>query len=97
MTKDECLGLYRKIYEVFITQQCDADTGLRLYDAVINSPNGDVIEIGSAFGGSTVFLIGAAQEVGKRVVSIDPYPTGDYQYARYSQHWKRFFRRNFLE
>jgi predicted O-methyltransferase YrrM len=45
-----------------------------LYDKVINSPPGDVVEVGSAWGGSTIVLIGAAEVVKKNVISVDPYP-----------------------
>ena len=97
MTLPECIDLYKKMYLVFDNQQCDIVTGARLYNAVLHSPEGDVIEIGSAFGGSTVFLIGAAQVIGKQVISIDPYPTGDYCYANVTPAWKAFFKNNFLD
>jgi len=45
-----------------------------LYDAVLNTPSGDVVEIGSARGGTTIVLIEAAKQVGKFVYSVDPYP-----------------------
>jgi predicted O-methyltransferase YrrM len=47
---------------------------VELYNSVINSPPGPVVEIGSASGGSTILLIKAAEQVGKHVISIDPYP-----------------------
>ena len=47
---------------------------MELYNAVINSPAGDVVEIGSASGGTTIALIKAAEKVGKMVYSVDPYP-----------------------
>jgi len=46
-----------------------------LYNAVLRSPAGDVVEIGSALGGTTIVLIEAAKIAGKHVWSIDPYPT----------------------
>jgi SAM-dependent methyltransferase len=45
-----------------------------LYNAVLNTPVGCVVEIGSATGGTTVVLIEAALKVGKMVISVDPYP-----------------------
>lgn len=45
-----------------------------LYNAVINTPKGAVVEVGSATGGTTIVLIHAAKEVGKQVYSVDPYP-----------------------
>jgi cephalosporin hydroxylase len=45
-----------------------------LYNYVLTSPPGDVIEVGSATGGTTIVLIGAAENVGKHVYSVDPYP-----------------------
>ena len=97
MTPAECLVLYEKIYTACKEPQCDAETGVELYNAVLKSPPGDVIEIGSAFGGSTVWLVGAAQEVGKGVISIDPYPESDYVYASVTPIWKKFFKNNFLD
>jgi predicted O-methyltransferase YrrM len=85
------------MYSVFDNQQCDVATGAMLYNAVLNSPEGDIIEIGTAFGGSTVFLIGAAQVIDKQVISIDPYPTGDYCYAKITPVWRAFFKNNFLD
>jgi cephalosporin hydroxylase len=46
-----------------------------LYNLVRSSGNGDVVEIGSASGGTTIVLIGAAASESKTVYSIDPYPT----------------------
>jgi len=45
-----------------------------LYNAVLNTPPGDVVEIGSATGGTTIILIEAAKQVNKFVYSVDPYP-----------------------
>jgi predicted O-methyltransferase YrrM len=47
---------------------------LELYHAVLNTPPGPVVEIGSASGGTTIALIKAAEQVGKMVYSVDPYP-----------------------
>jgi len=47
-------------------------TELRM--AVLLTPQGDVVEIGSAGGKTTLVLIGAARNVGKHVYSVDPYP-----------------------
>ena len=45
-----------------------------LYNAVLNTPEGDIVEIGSSTGGTTVVLVEAANEKAKRVYSVDPYP-----------------------
>jgi predicted O-methyltransferase YrrM len=45
-----------------------------LYNAVLNTPPGAIIEVGSATGGTTIVLIHAAKQVNKMVYSIDPYP-----------------------
>jgi len=45
-----------------------------LYDAIMATPDGDVVEVGSATGGTTIVLIGASERIGKTVYSIDPYP-----------------------
>jgi len=42
--------------------------------AVIETPVGDVLEIGSASGKTTLVLIDAATIVGKHVYTVDPYP-----------------------
>lgn len=47
---------------------------IELYNAVLNTPKGAVVEVGSASGGTTIALIKAAEQVGKKVISIDPYP-----------------------
>lgn len=47
---------------------------IELYEAVIHTIKGDVVEIGSACGGTTIVLMAAAQEKGKTVYSVDPYP-----------------------
>lgn len=49
--------------------ECEA-----LYDAVIKGPEGVIVEVGSAYGGSTIYLVEAALKVGKMVISVDPYP-----------------------
>ena len=45
-----------------------------LYRAVIETPPGAILEVGSATGGTTIVLIEAAKKVGKHVYSVDPYP-----------------------
>ena len=62
-----------KLWKQFSSQTTQREA-VELYNSVLDSPPGDVIEIGSASGGTTIVLIGAAEEVGKRVYSIDPYP-----------------------
>jgi len=48
--------------------------GEGLYRSVLETPAGDIVEVGSASGGSTVYLIEAALKVNKKVWSVDPYP-----------------------
>jgi predicted O-methyltransferase YrrM len=57
----------------FESQTNDAQSE-ELYNAILNTPPGDIVEVGSAAGGTTVVLIHAAIRVGKKVISIDPYP-----------------------
>jgi SAM-dependent methyltransferase len=45
-----------------------------LYRGILETPPGAVVEIGSASGGTTIVLIAAAEQVGKKVISVDPYP-----------------------
>lgn len=47
---------------------------IELYEAVIHTVKGDIVEVGSACGGTTIVLMAAAQEKGKMVYSVDPYP-----------------------
>ena len=47
---------------------------LELYNGVLKTPKGAVVEVGSASGGTTIALISAAEQVGKMVYSVDPYP-----------------------
>ena len=54
--------------------QSDVVECQELYNMVLTTPPGDIVEVGSACGGSTICLIGAAQRVGKMVYSVDPYP-----------------------
>lgn len=69
MLYEDTLPLKRK----FMSQTTDVES-LELYKAVITSVDGDVVEVGSAWGGTTIVLIGAAENVNKTVISIDPYP-----------------------
>lgn len=55
-------------------RETSAEEVYELYKCVLNSPVGDVVEIGSASGGTTILLLDAAQRVNKIVYSIDPYP-----------------------
>lgn len=74
---------------------------LELYNAVLSTPPGDVLEVGSATGGTTIALIHAAKEVGKIVYSIDPYPeelenkANDYTEGMMGK-FKEKFRQNIL-
>jgi predicted O-methyltransferase YrrM len=63
-----------KYAKLFLSQTHPGEAE-ELYRAVTSTPPGDVIEVGSATGGTTIILIGAAEEVGKRVISCDPYPS----------------------
>lgn len=47
---------------------------LSLVEMVIQSPKGDIVEVGSASGGTTILLSFAAEIAKKYVYSIDPYP-----------------------
>ena len=50
--------------------ECEA-----LFEAVLSTPPGDIVEVGSAWGGSTLYLAEAALLTReKRVISVDPYP-----------------------
>jgi predicted O-methyltransferase YrrM len=72
-----------------------------LYNTIIDSPVGDVIEVGSATGGTTVIMICAAELVGKKVYSIDPYPVdledkATHYYAGIMSEYERKFEENIL-
>jgi len=67
--KEETLRLWQK-YEA----QTTLSQIKELYNAVKNTPPGDIVEVGSATGGTTIVLIDAAKQKGKHVYSIDPYP-----------------------
>lgn len=69
MTKDQIRELKNK----FNSQTNDIEA-YELYNCVLNSPDGDVVEVGSASGGTTIILIHAAKERNKFVYSVDPYP-----------------------
>lgn len=56
-------------------RETSAEEAYELYKSILKSPVGDVLEIGSASGGTTVLLLDAAAQVKKTVYSIDPYPT----------------------
>jgi hypothetical protein len=79
--------------------QTSKKDAIDLYNAVLNSPSGDVVEVGSASGGTTIMLMAAAEEVGKMVYSIDPYP-GNIVATFYSESYlkalKGAFKRNIL-
>ena len=66
-----------------------------LYNAVLNTLSGDVVEVGSATGGTTIVLIEAAKQVGKFVYSIDPYPEDIYTTTSISG-YKEGFAKNIL-
>lgn len=60
--------------ELYGAQTTDKEA-LALFSFVLDTPKGSVVEVGSASGGSTVVLLGAAEKAGKIVFSVDPYPT----------------------
>jgi predicted O-methyltransferase YrrM len=62
-----------KLKALFESQTSD-EQSMELYNAILDTPPGDVVEVGSAAGGTTVVMIHAAMLVGKNVISIDPYP-----------------------
>lgn len=62
-----------KLWKQFKSETCLEEI-TELYNSILNSPDGDVVEIGSANGGTTIMLIKAAEQVNKTVYSIDPYP-----------------------
>jgi len=90
----------KKLRLQFGSQVSEAEC-IELYDKVLNTPAGAVVEVGSATGGSIIFLIAAAQEVGKMVYSIDPYPE-DLEDKAYGyghgmmKSWKNAFKKNIL-
>jgi hypothetical protein len=96
VTLEDSLKLWSKF-----EGQTTKDQAVELYNSVISSPKGDVIEVGSACGGTTIILIGAAEEVEKMVYSIDPYPqefeghVRDYTIGIMSE-FKEKFRKNIL-
>jgi predicted O-methyltransferase YrrM len=71
MTFERAMELWREF-----DSQTERTVVEELYHAVLNSPAGDVVEVGSAAGGTTIVLVAAAEKAGKRVFSIDPYDEG---------------------
>lgn len=69
MNFEEAMRLHREFEGQ--TQWIEAH---ELYQAVLNTPSGAVVEVGSATGGTTIVLIAAASKVGKKVISVDPCP-----------------------
>lgn len=69
MTFKECLVLWEKY-----GGQTDPTEGVVLYNSILDSPAGAIVEVGSASGGTTIILIKAAELVNKIVYSVDPYP-----------------------
>jgi predicted O-methyltransferase YrrM len=81
--------------------QTTDEQAVEMYNAILSTPPGDVVEVGSATGGTAIILIHAAKLVGKTVYSVDPYPVefenvaSDYPTGVMSQ-WKREFKENIL-
>jgi predicted O-methyltransferase YrrM len=73
-----------------------------LYNAILDTPDGCVVEIGSASGGTTVILAEASKQVFKTVYSVDPYPeeledvARDYYIGSMSE-YKKAFKENILD
>jgi hypothetical protein len=57
----------------FNSQTTDLES-MELYNGVLKSPKGEVVEVGSASGGTTIVLICSSILCKKHVYSIDPYP-----------------------
>lgn len=84
-----------------LERQTSNAEAIELYNAVLNTPKGAVLEIGSASGGTTLMLIGASSLVDKMVYSVDPYPSeieGDalYYTEGLMNKFKESFKRNIL-
>lgn len=81
--------------------QTTTEQGIEMYNAILSTPQGDVVEIGSATGGTAIIFIHAAKLAGKTVYSVDPYPqefenvASDYPTGVMSQ-WKKEFKENIL-
>lgn len=94
----------RSLY--YLSQEYKSQVSLlqatELYNAVLNTPDGCVVEVGSATGGTTVILVEAANQRGKKVYSVDPYPeelegvARDY-FKGSMQMYKESFDRNILQ
>lgn len=54
--------------------QTTTEQAAAIYDAILTTPEGCVLEVGSASGGTTYVMIKAAQLKNKHVYSVDPYP-----------------------
>jgi predicted O-methyltransferase YrrM len=90
--------LLRKIFK----SQTTIEEATELYNGVLDTPEGAVLEVGSATGGTTVMLLAAAEQVCKHVYSVDPYPVEyenkalDYTEGIMSQ-FKKEFEENILD
>jgi predicted O-methyltransferase YrrM len=89
-----------KLHQKFEAQTSFLDA-LELYDAILSTPAGAVVELGSATGGTTIVLIQAAKEVDKMVYSIDPYPeeledVAEFYLPGLMAEFKRKFQENIL-
>jgi predicted O-methyltransferase YrrM len=89
-----------KLHQKFEAQTSYMDA-LELYDAILDTPDGDVVEVGSATGGTTIVLIQAAKKVGKMVYSVDPYPeemedVADFYTSGLMAEFQRKFAENIL-
>jgi predicted O-methyltransferase YrrM len=73
MTHDEVYKEAINLFRSFKPQSMVEEVTF-LFDKVLETSKGDVVEIGSASGASTIVLIKAAELVNKNVISVDPYP-----------------------
>jgi len=93
MKASTTMGFWKKF-----KAQTNRREAMELYNTVINTPLGDVVEVGSASGGTTIVLIGAAEEVNKTVYSVDPYPESfEGKVANYTPGLMKDFREGFKD
>ena len=89
-----------KLHQQFEAQTSCIDA-LTIYDAILRTPSGAVVEVGSACGGTTIVMIQAARRRNKMVYSVDPYPVEfENKAASYKEglmnEFKKKFRQNIL-
>lgn len=73
-------GEPRDAFPAFLTRE----DGEILYDLARNAPEGDALEVGMAYGGSSLFIAQALRDRGQgRLISIDPYQTSYWEKIGY--------------